>query len=331
MAGGHTNCAAAVCARAQAGKPSGEYHTVSLASFMKMDTDHPDQLQNRQNRLSARRGQQMKPPPEAIPWECKIGEKKKQIFPPKFEDKLLYCKGRRPILTEESRKNAETKLKKQKAEKKQAAAAEQPVDAEREATQQAAAEKIKRDNFGTRFAAAAHPEQATMEQTAAAQRAAMEQKATEQAAAAEQAAAEQAAAKKTAAEQAAAEQSAAERAAAEQAAAKKTAAEQAAAKKTAAEQAAAEQSIKRRVKERIFAEKETERQSNGDSNPENCFNALCERMGDENITNGYFQKNRNKVVECESVGALGKFAEMKCPAARLADDFFNLLLLDVKQ
>jgi hypothetical protein len=89
------------------------------------------------------------------------------------------------------------------------------------------------------------------------------------------------------------------------------------------------QSIKRRNQERIFAEEEAERQANATT--ENCFNALCEITGDGNITNKYFQKNRNKVDECRLVGALGKFAEMKCPAARLADDFFDLLLLDVKQ
>jgi flagellar biosynthesis GTPase FlhF len=281
------NCPAAVCARAQAGKPSGEYHTVTRTRFMKeIVQSHPD-------KMNAKHGIEPDPLPK-VPIEC--AQKRNDIFP--FKDELLYCKGRRPIgFTPKSRKNAETKLREQKAENKQAAAAEQPVDAEREATQQAAAKKsaaLKRDNFGTYFAAVE----------------------------AKRKAAEQAAAKKTAA---------AEQAAAEQAAAKKTAAEQAAAEQSAAEQAAAEQSIKRRVKKRIFAEKEAERQSNGDSNPENCFNALCERMGDENITNGYFQKNRYKVDECRLVGALGKFAELKCPAALLADDFFNLLLLDVKQ
>jgi len=196
-------CAAAVCARAQRGKPPGEYHTVTRARFLNdIVLAHPDKGGNDEKLLAC-------------------ANKRNEIFPPRFEDNLLYCKGRRPIgFTEASRRKAETKLREQKAKKKQAAAAEQ---------------------------------------------------------------------------------------------------------------AAAEQSIKRRVKKRIFAEKETERQSNGDSNPENCFNALCERMGDENITNGYFQKNRSKVDECRLVGALGKFAELKCPAARLADDFFDLLLLDVKQ
>jgi len=122
-----------------------------------------------------------------VPIEC--AQKRKIIFP--FEDDLLYCKGRRPIgFTPESRKNAETKLREQRAAAEQAAA--EQAAAKKEAAEQAAAEQSAAERAAAEQAAA-KKKQAAAEQAAAAQRA--EQAAVEQAAAAERAAAaEQAAA-----------------------------------------------------------------------------------------------------------------------------------------
>jgi len=94
------------------------------------------------------------------------------------------------------------------------------------------------------------------------------------------------------------------------------------------------QSIKRRdslTRKLIFAEEEAERQANDKPGPKECFYALCERMGDGKITKQYFLKNRGKVDECRLVGALGKFAEKKCPSGDEVNEFFNLLLINVKR
>jgi len=103
------------------------------------------------------------------------------------------------------------------------------------------------------------------------------------------------------------------------------------------------QSIKRRNQERNFAEKEAERQANANPDPEKCFNALCEKTATkatekEQLTESDFRKNRkikvNHVPVCEpftSLASLGNFAEMKCPSGDEVNEFFNLLLINVKR
>jgi hypothetical protein len=314
-------CAKMVCSQGP-GRHRNDFHTVERANFFPiLKKAHSDKGGN---------------DPEVL----KCIKFKNTIFPQAPQDPLLYCKGDVPYLTEENKNDAREALEKkkesenknlgrdpdiQKAKAKAEALEKKNAKTDKRkdlnkgkeyATQQAAAEKIKRDNFGTRFAAAAHPEQATLEQTAAAQRAAMEQKATEQAAAAEQAAAKKTAAEQAAAKQAAVEQAAAaqraEQAAVEQAAAQRAeqaAVEQAAAAEhaAAAEQAAAVQraqstAFKRQKQERYnlpgerFNKRETVEEAAAAKKDaeDKCIEELCEQIGGGTINVQDWAKQRHK-------------------------------------
>ena len=159
-------CAAAVCARAQRGKPPGEYHTVTRARFLNdIVLAHPDKGGNDEKLLAC-------------------AGFKNTIFPQVPQDPLLYCKGLVPQLTEDDRNGARKALEKKKqsgfstTSKKEEKTLKQKTLKEkniRVAAKKAAQQSAAEENPESQFDWEAHFRKLSEEDKASAERAAAEQ------------------------------------------------------------------------------------------------------------------------------------------------------------